>query len=427
MEALASCRGAAGGRGPKLTLGDIFRSAGEAYRATHRLSPEQSKVFKALEVCRTAALGGRVDECQACGHRQVMYNSCRNRHCPGCQSLASARWLAEREEKLLPTHSFHVVFTLPRELHALVRANASTLYGLLLRSAARTLTTLGADPKWLGAQLGATAVLHTWTRDLRFHPHAHLIVTGGGLSPDGNRWVSASPTFLFPVKVMGSVFRGKFLEGLSQLHQRGDLILPGDWQAPGAFYEYTAAVASKSWVVFSKRPFAGASQIYAYLARYTHRVGLSNYRLLDFDGQAVTFKTRGDKVATLPVNTFISRFLQHVLPRGFTRLRHYGLLAPANVGGRLLLARALLGANEPSAESVPHEATGGRDTREPEVLPLDLVCPDSDEAWRTLASALLGLDLRRCPSCGQRALIALPFDAPDRHHTPRGPPARRPP
>lgn len=342
-----------------------------------------------------------------------MYNSCRNRHCPNCQALASAKWLAGREKTILPTHYFHVVFTLPQELRALVKANDRALYGLLLKTSAHTLLTLGADEKWLGGQMGLTAVLHTWTRDLRYHPHAHLIVTGGGLDKAQKRWVETKQDFLFPVKVIGSLFRGKFLAGLNELYQRGDLRLPDDWQAPGAFYEYTSRLAKKSWVVYCKTPFAGARQVYAYISRYTHRVAISNYRILSFKDGLVTFKTKGTKTVSLPTHVFISRFLQHVLPYRFTRLRHYGLLAPINVKTRLPLALSLLG-----GAPKPNEQASDQSSAEPTTS----VSLEFHDDWRSLASSLLEHDLRRCPACGKHALLALPLPAITPTSAPRGPP-----
>lgn len=267
----------------------------EAYERRYALSAEQRKAVRALLRCRTAALGGHLEQCASCGLQRPAYNSCRNRHCPKCQALAQARWVDGRMQRVLPTHYFHVVFTLPSELHRLARRNPTRIFGLLLRAAAETLLTLGRDPKWLGtpAQLGVTAVLHTWTRELRFHPHAHCIVTGGGLSLDQSRWVPAAEDFLFPVHVLGALFRGKVLAALEEALNKGKLALADDEQ-PRAFARRLERLRRRSWIVYAKRPFGGPEQVYRYLGRYTHRVAVSNARLLAADERSVTFgRSRG--------------------------------------------------------------------------------------------------------------------------------------
>ncbi len=257
----------------------------------------------------------------------------RNRHCPRCQWGAQQRWIAGRLERVLDTHYFHVVFTLPSELRALAMSSPREIYGLLFRAASRTLLELGRDPKWLGAELGLTMVLHTWTRDLRLHPHVHCLVTGGGLSDDG-QWIAARQTFFAPVQVIGALFRGKFLAGLKSLRRRGLLRLEGpasDFAEPDVWAEVLTRLYASNWVVYAKRPMAGAEQVVTYLGRYTHRVAISNSRLLDVTDERVVFRTRGDKTASLSVADFVSRFLLHVLPRRFVKIRHYGLFAAASV------------------------------------------------------------------------------------------------
>lgn len=359
----------------------------------HALSPDQHAVLRAIARCRTPALGGHVDVCNACGHAAIAYNSCRNRHCPKCQALAQARWIERRMERVLPTHAFHVVFTLPSELHGLVIVNRDKLFDVLFASAAEALLELGRDPRWLGAELGITSVLHTWTRDLRFHPHVHCIVTGGGLSLDGERWISTRPDFLFPVRVLGALFRGKFLARLAHLRERGELHLEGPASSladPARFARVRDKLYRSRWVVYAKPPFGGPEQVFRYLGRYTHRVGLSNRRLVSLDARGVTFRTRGERTATLPPHEFLRRFLLHVLPRGFVKIRHHGLMAAGNVNTRLPIARRLLASEPPAVESDTTRAP--RDFRE-------------------LLLALTGLDLRRCPRCGAAELRRHPLPA----------------
>lgn len=329
---------------PQFTAGEVFRRHGDAYRARYAITRQQSKALWCIAHCRTAVMGGHLDACDDCDWQQPAYNSCRNRHCPKCQGAAQAEWLAAREERLLPVPYFHVVMTLPSELRPLARANPREVYGLLLRSANGTLLELARDPKWMGGIPGITSVLHTWSRDLRLHPHVHSVVTGGGLSLDGTRWVSRGEgRLLFPVKVIGRLFRGKMLAGLAALREAGELRGVDD---PLAFAGLKDRLYRKDWVVYAKRPFAGAEQVFSYLGRYTHRVGLSDYRLLDVTADAVTWKTRGDGTATVAPVEFIRRLLQHVLPKGFVKIRHAGLYAAGNVNTRLARARALL-ADEP--------------------------------------------------------------------------------
>jgi len=371
---------------PRHEVADIFRVHGEAYRSRHVLTPEQGKAMWAIKSCRTAVLGGHMDKCVDCDHKRPSYNTCHNRHCPKCQALAAAKWLKRRMDRILPVHYFHVVFTLPGELRTLGMRNQRMLYELLLRTAADTLLTLGRDPERYGALLGVTTVLHTWTRDLKFHPHVHCIVTGGGLSVDDTDWVDADPDFLFPVNVMGQLFRGKFLDALARVHEQGELVLPRELSPPGAFDEMRGRLYRKSWVVYAKRPFAGPKQVFSYLGRYTHRVGISNHRLLDVNDDTVTIATRDGKSATMSPEVFIGRFLQHILPKGFGKVRHYGLMASANVKRRLETARRLLAERQPPPD---YSDMGGED-----------LLGD----WKSFLQRLTGIDLNVCPACGSRRL-----------------------
>jgi hypothetical protein len=377
---------ARGGQGrPRLEVADIFRAASEAYRDRYVPTPAQRKVMAAIEQCRTSALGGHLDVCTKCGHHAPAYNSCRNRHCPKCQSLAQARWIEQRRQRIIPTKYFHVVFTLPQELRALTRANPAEMYDLVLESAARTLLDFGRSR--LQAQLGVTTVLHTWTRDLRFHPHAHCIVTAGGLD-DRQRWIPARSRFLFSVKAMSKVFRGKVLEGLARLYERDALDVTGPCAAladPRNFDQLKEQLYRKDWVVYAKPPFGGPEHVFQYLGRYTHRVGISNQRLLSFDRGLVCFRTKHGKTATVDALEFVRRFLLHVLPPGFVKIRHYGLVAAANVTTKLEVARRSLMQPEPP--------TANR-AQQPEQAP----------TWRDLLLALTGIDLSLCPSCGSRSV-----------------------
>lgn len=333
-------------RRPSLEFADIVRVHGEAFRRSHALTADQAAVLRDVARCRTAALGGHLDACDHCDHTAPSYNSCRNRHCPKCQGLAQAKWIAEREARILPVRHFHVVFTLPAELRPLARFRRELVFDLLFASAAQTLLELAHDERHLRADIGFTAVLHTWTRTLLFHPHVHCVVTGGGLSLDGERWIDSRKKFLFPVKVMGALFRGKFLDGLRRAHARGDFGGFDDFKDPEGFDRLMRALVSKKWVVYAKRAFGGAEQVYRYLGRYTHRVGIPNSRLVSMTSDAVTFRTKsGERVMVDPAE-FLRRFLLHVLPERFIKMRHYGLLAPSNVNTKLVRARGLLAARE---------------------------------------------------------------------------------
>jgi hypothetical protein len=339
---------------PAWEVGDILRRHGPAYRQRHPLSPDQGKVLCRLAACRTAHLGGHVDSCSSCGFARISYNSCRDRHCPKCQSRKRAEWLEARLERLLPVPYFHVVFTIPDLFNPLMLHNQRQLYDLLFQTASATLLTLAADPQRLGAQVGITAILHTWGQNLLFHPHLHCVVTGGGLSLDGRRWISGKPRFFLPVRVLGKLFRGKFLAGLKDAYQAGLLRLDGSVATladPRAFQSLLDAGYARNWNIYAKAPFGGAEQVFRYLGRYSHRVAISNHRLRDVTETHVQFQwkdyARGNRVREMRLNVdeFIRRFLLHVLPKGFVRIRHYGLLASINVAGKLAQCRRLLEAD----------------------------------------------------------------------------------
>ena len=382
-----------------MDIADIFREHGDAYRASHVLTPEQSKVMRAIESCRTPARGGNVAVCNHCARQELFYRSCGNRHCPKCQSLRQAKWVAERGERVLPTHHFHVVFTLPEELRPLALCNPELLYKIMFSAASQTLLVLGKDEQRLGGVPGITAVLHSWTRSLSYHPHVHCIVTGGGLSLDDARWIPTSKSFLFPVDVMRVLFRGKVLDAVSRAYKQGKLRLSGtcaDLADPACFERLKSKLYEKSWVVYSKPPFAGTDQVFQYLGRYTHRVGISNPRILSADDDAVRFLTKNGKTCTLSPTEFIRRFLLHVLPSGFTKIRHFGLYAPANVRTRLRTARNLLdpstcsSSSNPAAAVVTGMVTDATDANE----------PPPPSSWQALFLTITGIDLSRCKACG---------------------------
>jgi len=363
-----------------IEVADIFRAAGPAYRVAHagHLSLDQLKVMSAIETCRTAALGGHVEACQDCGHQRIAYNSCRNRHCPRCQGAAARTWLEAQEVNLLPVGYFHVVFTLPAEIADIAFQNKALVYDLLFKAASQTMLTIAADPKHLGARIGITAVLHTWGSAMTHHPHIHMIVPGGGIAPDG-QWISSRPAFLLPVRVLGALFRRLFITRLLELHDGGRLAFFGKMAAlidRRAFQRHLAPVRRKRWVVYAKPPFASPQAVLAYLSRYTHRVAISNSRLIGFDWTGVTFRYKNyrrsgadrQQVMTLAADEFIRRFLIHVLPRGFHRIRHYGLLASSTRKGCLAQARDLLqvapapdepAAEEPADQRPPCPCCGG--------------------------------------------------------------------
>jgi hypothetical protein len=349
---------------PALELADIFRAYGPAWRQANagHVSLGQLKVMSAIEACRTEALGGHVAGCANCGHHHIAYNSCKNRHCPKCQGPAARDWMAARAEDLLPVEYFHVVFTLPAEVAQIAYWNKRAVYDLLFRASAETVMTIAADPRRIGAQVGMTSVLHTWGSALTHHPHIHMIVPGGGLSPDGTRWVPCRPGFFLHVRVLSRLFRRLFIEGLLALHLAGALSFFGDLAGlaeAGAFAAWLAPFRKSEWVVYAKPPFGGPEAVLAYLSRYTHRVAISNSRLVSADDATVAFRwkdyriRRGDRqrVMRLATNEFIRRFLLHVLPDGFHRIRHYGLLASAGRKANIAKVRAMLGTASPTVPS----------------------------------------------------------------------------
>jgi hypothetical protein len=378
---------------PALEVADIFRDHAPAWRRANagHISLGQLKVMAAIESCRTAALGGHVERCEDCAHTRIAYNSCRNRHCPKCQGAAAKQWLAERQTELLPVPYFHVVFTLPARIADIAYQNKTVIYDILFKASAEALTTIAADPKHLGARIGITAVLHSWGSAMTHHPHVHMIVPGGGISPYGERWVSCRKGFFLPVRVLSRLFRRLFLEKLATAHGAGLLHFFGDHAhldgAP-AFAAYLAPLRRAEWVVYSKRPFGGPQAVLAYLSRYTHRVAISNSRLIAADNGGVTFKwkdyrTKGrerQKIMTLAAYEFIRRFLIHVLPSGFHRIRHYGLFASASRADNVAQARQLLAVPEPHSETAD--------------------APDGNEPPLT----------QPCPCCGGRMIVIEIFE-----------------
>lgn len=353
-------------------VGDVVRAHGDEYAHLYPCTPRQRGVLRALARCRTEELGGFVATCDSCDYRRVIYNPCRNRHCPSCEGQAAAQWLEELRGRILPCRYFHVVFTLPSELRWLAFQNAALVYGLMLRSAGETLVEMGRDPRHLGAQLGATAVLHTWRRDLQLHPHVHCLVTGGGLSDDGSRWTeSPRARFLAPIRLLGARFRDKILRRLTRAHARGALRFSGgcrDLAAPGAFTALQRDLRRKSWLVYSKAAFGDLDHLLRYLGRYTHRVGISDRRLLEVTDDRVTFATKNGGQVSLSPFDFLSRFLLHALPRGFVKIRHYGLFA-TQARARLEQARVLL-----ADYTLEPDATEPPDLPDPDDLP-DVPCP----------------------------------------------------
>ena len=354
---------------PKLEVADIFRRHGEAWRTANagHLNLTQRRVMTAIEICRTAALGGHVESCQDCAHTRIAYNSCRNRHCGKCQWRTAAAWLAAREAEVLPVPYFHFVFKLPSAIGAMAYQNKAKVYGLLFKAAAETLTTIAADRRHLGAEIGVIAVLHTWGQTLQLHPHLHCVVPGGGISPDGKRWIACRPGFFLPVRVLSRLFRRLFLEGLTAAFHAGELQFFGDLgnlNEATAFAVALAPLRSVEWRVYAKKTFAGPEQLLAYLARYTHRVAITNSRLLDLDQTNVTFRWKvyrkggrhKSKVMRIEIGEFMRRFLLHVLPNGFHRIRHYGFLANGHRANKLARCRSLL-----AVPSAPGDRQNDRD------------------------------------------------------------------
>ncbi len=393
---------------PRLEVADIFRACGAAYRAANRghISLDQLKVMNAIERCRTAVLGGHVARCEDCAHEHIAYNSCRNRHCPKCQAGAAKAWLAAREAELLPVRYFHLVFTLPKPIADIAHQNKREIYNLLMRASADTVIKIAADPKHLGARIGITSVLHTWGSAMTHHPHVHMIVPGGGLSADGKTWVACRRNFFLSVRVLSRLFRRLILEGLDRLHKSGELRFFGDHADlvdTTAFGELLKSLRRIDWVVYAKEPFAGPKAVLAYLSRYTHRVAISNSRLIRADANHVTFRVKDYRIngpgrhttMTLKTDEFIRRFLIHVLPKGQHRIRHYGFFGNGTRAANVARIRDLLGAKPPSREDAG-DANGGDTDQHPRVLALP------------------------CPCCGGRLIIVETYE-PQQH--PRAPPA----
>jgi Putative transposase/Transposase zinc-binding domain len=369
---------------PKLEVADIFRRHGEAWRTANEghVNLAQRRVMTAIEICRTAALGGHVEHCPDCAHTRIAYNSCRNRHCPRCQSRAAAAWLEKRRAEVLPVPYFHFVFALPAMIGAMAYQNKAKLYGLLFKAASETLITIAADRKHLGAEIGVVAVLHTWGQSLQHHPHVHCVVPGGGISLDGKRWVVSGPGFFLPVRVLSRLFRRLFLEGLMAAFEAGELQFFGDLvhlNQTTAFAAVLVPLRTVEWVVYAKRTFAGPERLLTYLARYTHRVAITNDRLFELDETHVRFRWtkarqgggRKRKVMRIEITEFMRRFLLHVLPYGFHRIRHYGFLANGHRVQKLELCRSLLTVSAPPAA---HREDHGDDSRNPKYKPPPCQC-----------------------------------------------------
>lgn len=374
-------------------VADIFRQYGPDYRRSHRMPRNQQRAMSAIEICRTAELGGHKDECDTCGHLKISYNSCRNRHCPKCQFLRKEKWIDARAEDLLPIRYFHVVFTIPAELNPLIFSNQKVVYNLLFRSVSETLVALSNDPKHLGARIGFLGILHTWGQNLMDHPHIHCIVTGGGLSPEGSRWVSCRKNFFIHVKVLSALFKAKFLAYLKDSFQSGDLIFPGGigyLKDPHVFEGFRRQFKHKKWVVYCKPPFNGVEGVLQYLSRYTHRIAISNHRILKLDNGKVSFLWRdysnGDKekIMTLDAHEFIRRFLLHVLPDRFVKIRHYGLLANRRRKDNIALCRELLGCSK-------------TETKDKD-LPL---------TWQEHLLKICGVDVTKCPVCKKGTMVRI--------------------
>jgi hypothetical protein len=381
---------------PKLEVADVFRRYGAAYRQQHgaSMSTGQWRVMSAIEVCRTAVLGGHLERCDQCGYERNAFNSCRDRHCPKCQCLARAQWIENRQSELLEVPYFHVVFTVPEEIAAIAYQNKEVVYGILFQATAETLKTIAADPKHLGAEIGFFAVLHTWGQNLHFHPHLHCVVPGGGLSPDGERWVHCRPNFFLHVRVLSRLFRRLFLESLQHAFDSGKLQFFNALESlreRHTFVQLLDRLKASEWVVYAKRPFAGPQQVLDYVGRYTHRVAISNSRLLDIENDQVRFEWKdyrnGDQVKTMTLSAdeFIRRFLLHVLPDGFQRIRYYGFLGNRYRREKLEQCRRLLG-------MPPTEQTNA---------------PSAEKDYRDRYEELTGVSLQQCPHCEQGRMLVV--------------------
>lgn len=385
-------------------VADIFRQYGPEYRKIHPMPRNQLRAMRAIEVCRTAELGGHVDKCDHCGHMEISYNSCRNRHCPKCQFLKKEKWIEARSEDLLPIQYFHVVFTIPEKLNPIVLRNQKVMYDLLFRSVSETLIKLGKDPKHLGAQIGFIGVLHTWGQNLMDHPHIHCIVTGGGLSPDNTKWISCRKGFFIHVNVLSDLFKKKFLAYFEKTNDSCKLRFPGaigHLQETKAFKKFKSLLYEKDWVVYSKPPFGGPEEVIRYLGRYTHRIAISNHRIIKVEDGRVLFWWRdyadGDKykVMMLDAPEFIRRFLLHILPNRFVKIRHYGLLGSRNCKTNIALCRWLLDVNRP---------------REDDKSP--------PETWQQLMFRISGTDVTKCPVCQQGRMHTTGVLLPSRCNSP---------
>ena len=376
-----------------IEVADIFRSHGSAYREAfgRRLARRDFRAMRAIEICRTSELGGHVDECDSCGALRISYNSCRNRHCPKCQSLDKERWLEARKRDVLPVQYFHVVFTIPEQLWPVALRNRKVVYGILFRGVSETLKELAGDLKHLGAEIGFIAILHTWSQILLHHPHIHCLVPGGGLSLDGKKWIGCKEDFFIRVEVLSRLFRGKFLHHLREAYDSGALEFPGkieELKSKRAFGKLCTDLYGKEWVVNSKPAFKSAESVMEYLGRYTHRVAITNDRIVRVEGDQVVFKYRDraddDRIKLMPVDAleFIRRFLLHVLPDGFMKIRHYGILSNRNKKDKLLLSKRLLGD--------PGKDNGNREEK---------------ESWEELLFRITGIDLKVCPNCGKGNMV----------------------
>jgi len=400
---------------PAIEVADIFRMYGEEYRHSHPLSPLQRRVMCDIETCRTASRGGHVDVCEhGCGYQRISYNSCRNRHCPKCQGIQSARWLTKIRAKILPTHYFHMVFTVPQELHPIILQNRRVLYNRLFTAAAQSLLQFAKDWKPLRAEVGFTAILHTWNQEMLFHPHIHIVVTGGGLDPSHTRWIPSRDNFLVPVRALSKKFAGKFLDFLKKAYTGNQLRFLDniqDLQQPENFRRLIDKLYEKKWVVYSKQPFGGPDHVFQYLGFYTHKVAISNHRLVQLDDNRVTLLARDNqnpgrkRSVTVSPHEFIRRFLLHILPKGFMKTRHYGLMAPGNATTKLEIAKNLI----PSAQGTPSEFPPA-----PQDCSVETSKP---QAWVEIFREITGIDLRRCPNCSG-VLVRRPFTTLPQ---PRGP------
>lgn len=388
-----------------LEVANILSLYGQQFSECRSLSSEQKKAMEDIQACRTATLGGHVDVCSnGCGYSSISYNSCRNRHCPKCQNLRQAKWLEERTKRLLPTHYFHRVVTLPHELKPMILLNRELLYNLLFQAASQALLQLALGYERLRAQVGFTALLHTWDQDLHFHPHLHIIVTGGGLSPKGDQWVPSKNSFLVPIKALSKIIRAKFMEALDTAYQQGRLKGEIDClkNLPN-FRRFTRKLRRKKWVVYSKPPFGGSQHVYRYISRYTHRVAISNHRLLSLSKDTLTFRARDNdnpghhRLVSITPQEFIRRFLMHILPPRFVKIRHYGLMASCNAKTKLETARALI-TLPPTPYSDPFNNQHSDSSES-----------TSTQTWRETLRELTGIDLTVCPKCSTGKLLRDPL------------------